>query len=121
MAITTGSRTVTHYVGVADWWGAHVWVERGGARRALRYQGDEPLAGFAWGRRGAAARELSRSLLHDATGSPAIAERYCRQLTHALVATLPAEGFDLDRDDILAWVEEEAAAEARYLEAHPAG
>jgi hypothetical protein len=119
MATTAIPRTTTHYVGVADWWGFHVWVDQGGRRRALRYRGEEPMAGFAWGRRGTAARELARSLLEDATASPAIAERYCRALTHAVVAYLPDEGFDLDQDEILAWVEEEAAAEARYLAAHP--
>jgi hypothetical protein len=95
----------TRYVGVADWWGRHVWVERAGVRTALRYYGDLEMGGFSWGRRGLAARELSRSLLQDATGSPALADRYCRDLTLELVAELPDEGFDLDRDDILAWLE----------------
>lgn len=82
-----------------------MWVERAGVRTALRYQGDLAMPGFAWGRRGLAARELSRSLLQDATGSPALADRYCRDLTLELVAELPDEGFDLSRDDILAWLE----------------
>ncbi len=82
-----------------------MWVERAGVRTALRYQGDLAMPGFAWGRRGLAARELSRSLLQDATGSPALADRYCRDLTLELVAELPDEGFDLGRDDILAWLE----------------
>jgi hypothetical protein len=74
------------YVGVADWWGRHVWVERAGVRSALPACGDELIAGFAWGCRGIASRELARAILADATGSPAVAERYCRDLTHAVVA-----------------------------------
>jgi hypothetical protein len=107
MATTAIPRTTTRYVGVADWWGFHVWIERGGSRRALRYRGDEPMAGFAWGRRGTAARELARSILEDATASPAIAERYCRELTHAVVANLPEDGFEIEQDEVLAWVAEQ--------------
>jgi hypothetical protein len=109
MAHATLSPTV-HYVGVADWWGCHVWIEEGGARRALPYRGEAPLAGFAWGRPGLAARELARSLIEDATGSPALAERHCRELTHAVIAELPALGFDLTRDEVLAWLQEPKAA-----------
>lgn len=97
------------YVGVADWWGRHVWVERDGARSALHACGHELIAGFAWGCRGIAARELSRAILADATGSPAVAERYCRDLTHAVVAGLPRTGFELDRDAVLAWLGQAAA------------
>jgi hypothetical protein len=97
------------YVGVADWWGRHVWVERDGVRRALPACGDELIAGFAWGRRGIAARELARAILADATGSPAIAERYCRELTHAVISGLPRTGFELDRDDVVAWLHAIAA------------
>jgi hypothetical protein len=98
------------YVAVADWWGRHVWVERDGVRSALHACGDELIAGFAWGTRGIAARELSRALLADATGNPAVAERYCRELTHAIVSELPRTGFELDQEAILAWLEEAAAA-----------
>jgi len=66
------------------------------------------MPGFAWGRRGLASRELSRSLLYDATGSQMIAERYCRDLTLDLVAELPAEGFALEREEILAWLDDHA-------------
>jgi len=97
------------YVGLSDWWGAHVWVERDGVRRALPACGDELIAGFAWGCRGIAARELSRAILADATGSTAVAERYCRELTHAVVSGLPRTGFELDRDDVLAWLDAVAA------------
>jgi hypothetical protein len=96
----------TRYVGVADWWGRHVWVERAGVRTALRYEGDLEMSGFAWGRRGLASRELSRSLLMDVTGSPALADRLCRDLTLDLIADLPDEGFELDREQIVECLEE---------------
>jgi hypothetical protein len=107
---TTLNRSATlRYVGVADWWGFHVWIEEGSARRALPYRGEEPIAGFSWGRAGLGARELARAIIEDATGSPALAERHCRPMTHALIAQLPALGFELERDDVLAWLEAEAA------------
>jgi hypothetical protein len=93
------------YVGVADWWGPQVWVERDGSCAALPACGDELIAGFAWGRRGIAARELARAVLADATGSPAVAERFCRDFTHAVVAELPRTGFTLESADVLAWLE----------------
>jgi hypothetical protein len=93
------------YVGVADWWGRHVWVERDGARGALPACGEELIAGFAWGRRGIAARELARAILADATGSPAVAERYCREFTHAVIARFSRTGFELGRATVLAWLE----------------
>ena len=93
------------YVGVADWWGRHVWVERDGVRRALPACGDELIAGWAWGCRGIAARELARALLADATGSTAVAERYCRELTHAVISGLPRTGFELELDDVVAWLD----------------
>jgi hypothetical protein len=93
------------YVGVADWWGRHVWVESDGTRSALHACGDDLIASFAWGCRGIAARELARAILADATGSPAVAERYCRELTHAVIAGLPRTGFELDRADVLGWLD----------------
>jgi hypothetical protein len=93
------------YVGVSDWWGRHVWVERDGVRSALHACGEDLIAGFAWGARGIAARELARAILADATGSPAVAERYCRDLTHAVIAGLPRAGFELARRDVLAWLD----------------
>src|SRR3954452_23784333 len=98
-ATSAAAQSGTRYVGVADWWGSHVWVESGGLRSSLRYRGDAPMPGFAWGRRGTAARELARSILHDATGSPVLAERHCRELTHAVIAGLPQTGFDLTREE----------------------
>jgi hypothetical protein len=104
---TTLTRSTTlRYIGVADWWGFHVWVEEGGARRALPYRGDVPLAGFAWGRAGLGARELARSIIEHATASPALAERHCREMTHAIIAQLPDLGFELTRDEVLSWLEE---------------
>jgi hypothetical protein len=100
----------TRYVGVADWWGRHVWLERGGARRSLPYRGEDPLATFAWGRRGIGARELSRSILHDATGSVALANRLCRDFTHEVVSELPDVGFELEREQVLDWLEEHHTA-----------
>jgi hypothetical protein len=93
------------YVGVADWWGRHVWVEDDGTRSALHACGDDLIASFAWGTRGIAARELARAILADATGSPAVAERYCRDLTHAVIAGLPRTGFELERAEVLAWLD----------------
>ena len=101
----TATDTV-RYVGVADWWGRHVWIERDGVRSALHACGDELIAGLAWGCRGIAARELARAILADATGSPAVAERYCREMTHALIADLPRAGFELDRDVVLHWLDD---------------
>jgi hypothetical protein len=93
------------YVGVADWWGRHVWIDCDGVRRALPAVGEELIAGWAWGRRGVAARELARAILADATGSPAVAERYCRDMTHAIVAELPRAGFELTRARVLEWLD----------------
>src|SRR3954451_8521040 len=106
MLEATGNVT---YVGVADWWGRHVWVECDGTRSALHACGDELIAGFAWGCRGIAARELARAILADATGSTAGAARFCRDLTHAIVSGLPRTGFEIDRDAVLAWLDAVAA------------
>jgi hypothetical protein len=116
MAATTTAQTA-RYVGVADWWGRHVWVERDGARSALPACGEELIAGFAWGCRGIAARELARAILADATGSPAVAERYCRELTHAVVAGLPRAGFELEASAVLAWLGEADAPAGRRVAA----
>ena len=107
---TVAQDQATRYVGVADWWGRHVWLERGGTRASLPYRGEDPLAVFAWGRRGIGARELSRSILHDATGSVALANLLCREFTHEVVAELPDVGFELDRQQVLAWLAERPAA-----------
>jgi hypothetical protein len=95
----------TRYFGVADWWGRHIWAERGGVRRALRHCGEgSALVAFVWGRTGMGARELSRALLFDATGNAAVAERFCRDFTHSVVARLPEPEFELERDEIVTWL-----------------
>jgi uncharacterized protein DUF6166 len=98
------------YVGVADWWGRDVWIESDGARAGLPACGEELIAGFAWGCRGIAARELARAILADASGSPALAERFCRDFTHAVVAELPRVGFELPRVAVLEWLDEVGGA-----------
>jgi hypothetical protein len=100
------SQRVTRYRGVADRWGHHVWVERGGVRRSLPFCGEDGMVTYAWGRPGIGARELARALLLDATGSIALAERFCRDLTHEVVTRLPEREFALEPDDILAWLED---------------
>lgn len=93
------------YVGELHAWGRRVWVDDGKVRRTLRYGGGDGLrVGFAWGRGGTGARELSRSILLDATGNPALAERFCRELTHQVIVQLPELGFELGREDVLAWL-----------------
>jgi hypothetical protein len=85
---------------LADWWG-HILFEHDGTRSSLLYRDDDSVMGFAWGRRGLGARELSRSLLHDATGSPALADRFCGEFTHEVVSRLPETGFELDWEEVL--------------------
>jgi hypothetical protein len=96
----------THYRGVADWWGRHVWVERDGVRGALSHHGEDSGVSYAWGRSGIGARGLARALLFDATDNAVLSERYCRDFTHEVVAHLPEPEFVLGRDDILAWIAE---------------
>jgi Family of unknown function (DUF6166) len=92
------------YVGVLDGAGRRVWVEEGGTRRSLPFRGEGLPVGFAWSRCGLGARELSRSILCDATGNEALAERFCRELTHQVIARLPELSFELSRADVLAWL-----------------
>jgi hypothetical protein len=91
-------------MGVADRWSRHVWVEQNGVRRPLQYCGEDRAVTYAWGRTGLGARELARALLLDATGSTVLAERFCRDLTHEIVARMPEPRFALERDEILAWL-----------------
>jgi Family of unknown function (DUF6166) len=114
MSDTTLTPTATlRYVGVADWWGFHVWIEEGASRRTLPYRGEAALASFAWGRPGLGSRELARSIIEHATGSPALAERHCRAMTHAVIAELPALGFEITREDVVAWLEGGPTPEVR--------
>lgn len=94
----------TRYVGLADWWGRHVWVEDDGSRRTLRHRGTDPFITFTWGRAGPGARELARAILWDAATDPALAERFCPELARDLIARLPHIGFELGRGEILTWL-----------------
>ena len=94
-------QTQTRFVGVADWWGSRVWVEQGQTRRMLRQSGD---VSFSWGRRGLGTRQLAQAILADATGNPMLAQRLSRDLAIEVVAQLDDSGFELGRDDVLAWV-----------------
>lgn len=96
---------VVAFVGVSDWGGRHVWVERDGVQQPLPYRGDELSGGFAWGHYGYSARDLARSILHEATGSPVLAELRCRDFAREVIAQLPADEFALAHDDVLAWLE----------------
>lgn len=105
-ALAASSRATAgrRYVGELDGRSTRVWVEEDELRRALPYCGEERPVGFAWGRVGLEARELSRSILLDATGNAMLAELHCREMTHQLIAQLPEPGFELDREDVLAWL-----------------
>jgi len=99
-----GMRTPVRYVGVADWWGRRVWVEHGDFRSGLRYSSGAVIE-FAWGRAGLGARELARSILTDAAGDRGADELQCIAYVHEVIARLPQAGFELDRADVLAWLE----------------
>jgi hypothetical protein len=111
-ATGTAAVAAVRYIGVSDWSGRQVWAERDGVRAPLHACGDELIAGFSWGCRGIAARELARAILADATGNPAVAERYCRELTHAVIAGLPRWGFEVDGAAVLEWLEAAASPAA---------
>lgn len=91
------------YVGVADWWGRHVWIEHRDVRSVLQYSPGATI-GFAWGRAGLGARELARSILRDAAGDQQLAESLHVAYVHDVIAALPDAGFELDRADVLAWL-----------------
>ena len=91
------------YVGVADWWGRHVWLEHGAARSALPYS-EGAVIGFAWGRAGLGARELARSILRDTTGNAGVDEALCASFVHEVIVRLPQSDFELGRDEVLAWL-----------------
>jgi hypothetical protein len=95
---------MVRYHGVADWWGRHIWVDRDGVRSSLPAWGEDPGVAYAWGRAGIGTRELARALLRDVTGSPAVAERYCREFTHQVLTQLPETEFALEREQILHWL-----------------
>jgi hypothetical protein len=93
------------FVGLSDWSGREVWIEQADEQRPLPYRGDTMLDGFAWGHYGSSARELARSILHEVTDSPVLAEVRCRDFAREVVAQLPADAFRLPRADVVAWIE----------------
>ncbi len=93
------------FVGISDWSGREVWVEQGDEQHRLPYRGEAMLDGFAWGHYGSSARELARSILHEVTDSPMLAEVRCRDFAREVVAQLPADSFRLARTDVVAWIE----------------
>jgi hypothetical protein len=101
-----GSVTVAErrYVGELDGRDRQVWVWEGELRRALPWWGERVAVGFEWGRVGIGARELARAILLDATGNVMLAELHCREMTHQVVAHLPESGFELGREEVLAWL-----------------
>lgn len=94
------------FIGVSDWSGRHVWVERDGVQQPLAYRGDQLSGGFAWGHYGYSARELARSILHEVTASAVLAEVRCRDFAREVVAQLPADAFTLSDGDVTAWLEQ---------------
>jgi uncharacterized protein DUF6166 len=98
--------TDVSFGGVSDWSGRTVWVERGGVQRPLPYRGEELSGGFVWGHYGYSARELARSILHEVTDSPVLAEVRCRDFAREVVAQLPADAFTFTYADVTAWLEE---------------
>lgn len=84
--------------------------------------GPGSVIAFAWGRAGPGARELARSILHDATGDPELSERISSAFVREIVVQLPDVGFELDREDVLAWVSTQERAEpAKRIEVMDAG
>lgn len=94
-------------MGISDWSGREVWVERGPGKsdERLRYRGEQLVDGFAWGHYGYAARELARSILHEVTDSAVLAELRCRDFAREVIAQLPADEFRLTRADVVSWLE----------------
>ena len=94
------------YVGERTPLGPAVLVREGGVGRPLRLAEAVQGRGYAWGRTGKRARELSRAILIDATGNEMLAERLCRPFTWEVLSALPPAGFRLGRSEVRAWVEE---------------
>jgi len=59
---------------------------------------------FAWGTGPAAAHELARVLLKDASGSEPPAD-ICRRFSQQILSRVPQDGFALQRDTINAWLQ----------------
>jgi hypothetical protein len=59
-------------------------------------------------------REVARAILFDATGNEMLAERLCRPFTWEVVSKLPPDGFQITREDVLAWVEGDGAPNLQH-------
>jgi hypothetical protein len=102
---TRGGPGRVRYVGAGEAGHREVWIERDGVRRVAQTPTDDAPARFDWSRTGPGACALARLVLQDATGSPALADRYCRALTYDVIARLPDRAFELSGADVLAWLE----------------
>jgi hypothetical protein len=102
---TRGGPGRVRYVGAGAPGRREVWIERDGVRQVAETPTDDAPARFDWSRPGPGACALARLVLQDATGSPALADRYCRALTYDVIARLPDRAFELSGADVLAWLE----------------
>jgi hypothetical protein len=102
---TRGGPGRARYVGAGPRGRREVWIERDGVRRLAQTPTDDAPARFDWSRTGPGACALARLVLQDATGSPALADRYCRALTYDVIAHLPERHFELSGSDVLDWLE----------------
>ena len=64
---------------------------------------DPAVDAFEWGTDAAAAHELARVLLTDASGSEPPAD-ICRRFAEQILSRVPHDGFALQRDTINAWL-----------------
>ena len=100
-ALQPGWRVV--YVGERRAEGRRVVAVVDGEERPLRAIGASSAVGFVWGRPGEGARDLARSVLADATGSPVLTERVHREFAWDVIAHLPGDGFrSAWRSDVVA-------------------
>jgi hypothetical protein len=93
-----------HYVGEITAFGPAVFIRQDGIGRPLRLGEAAGGHGYTWGRTGLRAREVSRAILLDAAGNEMLAERLCRPFTWEVLSGLPPGGFQLRRQEVLAWV-----------------
>ena len=93
------------YLGIHDAHGVRLWIEREGVREAMTPSEEDAGTALAWSRTGAGASALARLVLTDATGSPALANRFYRRLTFDVIAGLPERSFELTDVDIVRWLE----------------
>lgn len=107
-----------HYVGEMTAFGPAVFIRQDGIGRPLRLGEAAAGRGYAWGRTGVRAREVSRAILIDASGNEMLAERLCRPFTWEVLSGLPPGGFQLSKEEVLAWL---ARASSRSSKAIPVG